>query len=184
MTFTPLGSLFGNIGLGGLLGASPFAPPRGLTTSRPTGAVFLKTLRHADFKTADVACNANTWNEIGAFTVGNQQACTYGQGRLGMPSEQVGRIAIDIENTSGSDYDGTIRLALENAQGTHSVTVMEERTEKLSENLTDHTKWAVLPEFNVWALEDSKLVIKFYPSTADTVDYGETTMYIPVTIYQ
>ena len=170
-------------GLGGN-GGGRFTPTRGLVTKKPTGASFPKTLTHADFNTSDVACTASTWNELGSYTVGAQQFATYGQGATGNPSEQVGRTAIDIENTSGSDYDGLIRLFLENAQGTQSTMCMEERTEKLSENLTDMTKWVTAPEFNVWAGEDSKLTCKFYPSSADSVDYGESSFYIPITIYQ
>jgi len=180
---------FGGLGTGisgalGRLTGGVFAATAGISTTKPKGAVFKKTLEHGDFKTADVACTANVWNEIGSYTVGAQQAATFGQGTLGMPSEQVGRVFFDIEDTSGNDYDGLVRFAIQNAQGTQEVVIMEERTEVLSENPTDMTKWKVLPEANVWALEDSKLVIKFKPSSASTIDYGETTLHCPITIYQ
>ena len=108
-------------------------------------------------------------------------------GKTGLPSEQVGRLFIDTEDTGGVDLDGTIRIFLENAQGTQSVMVLEERTEKLSENPTDMTKWITVPEFNVWAAEDSKITVKIYPDTGElayVVDSGETIMYVPITLYQ
>jgi hypothetical protein len=179
-----LGNATSKLGIFGGGFANPLSSGKGLVTSKPSGAKFLRTLEHADFKTADFLCVASVWNEIGSFTVGAQQFATFGQGAIGTPSEQVGRVAVDIENTSGTDYDGLVRFAIQNAQGTQEVVVMEERTEKLSENLTDMTKWVVMPESTVWASEDSKLVLKFKPATADTVDYGETTAHIPVTIYQ
>lgn len=156
----------------------------GLLFSRPAGAYYPRELRHADFKTADIAVTAAIENEIGAYTIEAQTFGTFGQGRLGQTDLEKGRIFIDLFDSAGTRINGEIRLEIQNAQSTAKRVVLKQRTEVLRLQSLDRSKWPVLPEANVWAGEDSKLVIILVPDATGIVDYGLTVIRLPCSFYQ
>ncbi len=176
-------NIFGNMA-GGIVGVSGL--PLGLTTS-PRGTPFKKRLVYSDFvgiATADQTVTAGKYVTVGTYTIGAQKYATFGFGNVQLDPMNQGRIAIDTENTSGVDIDGWIRLLIANASETAVYTALEERTETLSENLTDMSKWLPLTEYGIKAGEDSKLIIQFKPDTSGTLDSGETLVYIDITEWQ
>lgn len=160
--------------------------PIGFTT-RAVGVPFLKTLTYGDFTgiaTADQTVTSGKWNTVGYYTVSAQRFATWGQGSIALDPMNQGKVFLDAENTSGVDIDGVVRLVIANANETETKVVLEERTEKLSENSTDMTKWIRMSEYPIKAGEDSKLMIQFKPDTSGTLDCGETIIYIDITEYQ
>jgi len=180
-----LNQILGRGGLGGIFGGGqPLA--LGLTRS-PNGTPFKKTLQYTDFTgiaTTDQTVTAGKWNTIGTYTVSSQQFATVGYGRINDHPENQGKVFIDTEDTSGTDIDGWIRIALANAQETQVVVVLEERTETLSLGESDTRQRLHMPEYPLWAGEDSKILIQFKPDSSGTVDSGETIIYIDATLYQ
>lgn len=167
---------------------SPQGLPLGMTT-KPIGVPFKRTLSSVDFTgiaTADQTVTAGTFGTVGTFTVSAQQFATVGVGTLNNEPENQGKIFIDLEDTGGTDLDGVVRLLLANAQETGTITVLEERTERLSENNTNQTLWIHMPEYPVKVGEDSKIILQFKSDGSGTkvVDTGETTLFVDVTIYQ
>ncbi|MHA1864999.1 MAG: hypothetical protein ACTSWZ_00710 [Candidatus Heimdallarchaeaceae archaeon] len=162
---------------------------RGFGVGLPTGRRgFPKVLTASDGMSADVDCASGKYTKIWEYTIPAQQSITVG---YGLPNtNETGRLFIDTEDTSGNDVDGWIRIAVANANETAIDVVFEQRTEILSENATDMTKWVSLPEIKSYPAlgrlpkEDDRIQILFKPDSACTVDYGETIIFLPVTVYQ
>jgi len=187
--------LLNQLGLGGAPRATATqAIALGFTSTIPPGTPFPKTLTSADFLItastgigiADVTVTAAVFNELGHYTVPAQTFATFGQNSVANFAENQGRWFVDIEDTGGVDMDGLVRLVLRNAQGTTSRVITEQRTEVLSENPTDTTKWIRLPEVPLWVGEDSQLVLFFKPDSVPTLicDTAETIILIDITLYQ
>ena len=164
--------------LGGLAGA-------GVSGRRP----FHKVLEDSDFRSSDVTCGANTvFTKIGEYTVPAQQQIAIG---YGLPNtNETGRLFIDLEDTAGNDVDGWVRIAVANANETAIDVVLEQRTEILSENATDMTKWVSLPEIKEYPVlgriprEDDRIQYYVKPDTSSKIiDYGETVVHLPVSVY-
>lgn len=167
---------------------SPQGLPLGMTT-KPIGVPFKRTLAVSDFTgiaTADQTVTAGTYGTIGTFTVPAQQFATVGVGTLANEPENQGKVFMDLENTAGTDVDGVVRVVLANAQETGTITTVEERTERLSDNPTDQTKWIHQVEYPVKVGEDSKIIIQFKAdgSGLKYVDTAETTIFLDITLYQ
>jgi len=187
--FGNLGSMLKNIG-GGALGAPTASGSTGFTTN-PAGTAFKQTLVTGSFTgiaSSDQTVTNAQYNTIGYKNIGAQQAGTLGWGNLQNDPANQGKVFIDIENTSGTDIDGWIRVQLANASETRVETLFEMRTERLSENPTDDTKWIHVPEYALKVTEDSKILLQFKPDgsagSTQVVDKDETVIYMDVTIYQ
>ncbi|MEM5867229.1 MAG: hypothetical protein QXG39_04850 [Candidatus Aenigmatarchaeota archaeon] len=157
----------------------------GLPSKRP----FHKVLEHKDFANADVTLGANTvFTKIGEYVVPAQQQIAIG---YGVPNtNETGRLFVDLEDTAGNDIDGWVRIAVANANETAIDVVLEQRTEILSENPTDMTKWVSLPEIKEYPVlgriprEDDRIQIYVKPDVSGKiVDFGETVIHLPVSVY-
>ena len=148
---------------------------------------FPRVYNKSDFGlTSDVTCQPNMWTTIGTVTVPAQQYITFGIGTVanGVDTREV--CYIDLKDGSDAAVDGKVRLVLANANLTKEIVVAEQRTERLRASQNDKTQGFLLGEYPVKAREDSKLLIKFYPdsSSAVTVSATNSTLLVPVTVYQ
>lgn len=137
--------------------------------------------------TANVVAQPGIFTKFGSKTVLAGQKIAFGIGKLGATdSREVAYIRID--NESGVQLHGKIRLVLSDPQEIHRQVVAELRTEKLSADQNDKTKGLLLEEYPIVAREDSLLLIEFYPDSdsAVTIDFDgtNTKMLIPLTVYQ
>lgn len=153
------------------------------------GQKFARNLTTADWITANAVCQASQWGKVGEYVVPAQQEITFGANDPTGGSSVAGRSAyIRMDNTSGVQIHGKIRLALTNANETNTIIVLEESSYKFSADQNDRSKAVLVPEFPRRAGEDSKLQILLYPdgASAVTVDYdGTNTLFlVPVTVYQ
>lgn len=177
-----------------LKGAASAAVPSGAGTglgftTNPVGVPFKKTLTVSDFSgigDGDVTVTAGTYTTIGTYTVGAQRAATVGQGSIQNDPVNQGKIFIDLEDGTAADLDGWVRVVLANANETRTEVVLELRTERLSENPTDDTKWFHQPEFPLKVGEDSKILIQFKAdgSGTKTVSATNSKIYLDITEYQ
>lgn len=151
--------------------------------------VFPRVLNATDFGlTADKVAQPSVWNDIMSLTVPAQQAITFGATELvgGGPNGLPAYIA--LYTSAAAAIEGKIRLVITDANETRSTTILEERTEKLRASQYDRTQAVLLPEAGVYAGQDSKLKIRFYPdsATAVTINYNATNtkVLLPVTVLQ
>jgi hypothetical protein len=165
----------------------------GLGNRSPTGGrkPFKRIYNLTDFGvTADVVCQPSQWNRVGTVTVPAQQMITFGADDPTGGSSRAGSPCyIKFDDAADAQLHGKVRLSISDANELNEVVVIEERTARLSADVSDRTKAVLLPEYTrAYAKEDSKLHIKFYPdsSSAVTIDYNgtETDASIPVTVYQ
>jgi hypothetical protein len=161
----------------------------GIGILAPVKRPFHKVLEHKNFATADVTCGSNeVFTKIGEYTVPAQQQIAIG---YGLPNtNETGRLFVDLEDTTGADVDGWVRIAVANANETAIDVVLEQRTEILSENATDMTKWVSLPEITSYPVlgriprEDDRIQLWVKPDiSGKIIDYGETTIHLPVSVY-
>lgn len=141
--------------------------------------------------TADVVCPAYQWTAVGKLTVPAQQAVAWGATDI-INGGQTGSaiyLRFDEDVGAGTQIHGVVRFAVSNATETDIKVIAEERTERLSASTTyDRGIAVLLPESKIFAKQDSKLIIYFYPDGASskTIDYNGTNTKIvaPVTILQ
>jgi len=153
---------------------------------------FRKTLSKNDFALAGGVTASDTqsitsgdWNVIGEFTVPAQQRYAYGQGSPDRPSNQGYLYAELVDDaTSPTEITGTVRLVQEDANGLKKFVVYEEQEEVLHGNKSDRQQKQALPEQVQYPLvgEDSRMKIEFDPSADATLNHGNSTIYIPVTV--
>lgn len=138
--------------------------------------------------TANVVCQPSIYTKIGSKTVPAGQKITFGIGSLsgGVDSRNVSYIRLD--DTTGAQLHGKIRLSLSDPNEIRKVVVAEQRTERFSADESDKNKGFLLGEYGMLAKEDSLLIIEFYPDSASavTIDYDgtNTKILMPVTVYQ
>lgn len=128
------------------------------------------------------------FTRVGAYTVGAQQEATFGISVRRSGGVEGEPLYMRLVDTTVTDVDGKVRLALTNAQGNRVIPVLEMSTGRLSASENDRTQAFLLEEFAINAQEDSKLVIDVKQSSGSdlTFDYDATNskFSIPVTIYQ
>ena len=164
--------------LGGLFGGS-----------RKRG--FRKVLKHSDFTTSDVTCtSATSFNLIGSYTVPAQQEIAVGYGNAQEPMNQ-GYLYLQAKDTGGTEFEGYWRISVANANTTAIDVVFEEYSTRTDGDTADKSKMLALPEITNYPVlgrvprEDDTIRVEFKPDTASKVmDYGNSSIFIPVTVYQ
>lgn len=127
----------------------------------------------------DVTAKTGQFTIIGTHTVGAQQLVAYGAGNTDGGVDTRELVTIDIEDTGSLIISGKIRLAVQDANGTQTIPVVED----LASNWRAGTK--KLANTGLQAKEDSKLLIQLNPDVNDTVvdmSDANTDIKIPVTV--
>ena len=149
---------------------------------------FPRTLGLSDFGiTANVVCQANQWNKVGTLTVPAQQLIAFGSNDPTGGASIAGSPAyIKLVAETGTALTGKIRLVVSDANELKINTIKEETLARFSADVSDRTKAVLLPLSGLYAGEDSKLTIQYYPpsDSAETIDYDGTGSEIsmPVTV--
>ena len=84
--------------------------------------------------------------------------------------------------------EGEVRIVYTDASEANKVTILEASTERLRCRTAagtveaDPRKYLVLPKSKNMLEEDDKILIEFKPTAATSVDYGLSTIELPVTI--
>jgi hypothetical protein len=154
------------------------------------GAPYRKTLTSSDFDgiaTANQSTIASQYVQIGALTVQAGQEIAFGQNHPNGNVVGGAPVYIRLDDTSGDQLHGKVRLVYVNPQETKKRVVYEESTYRLDDAEDGDTGTSpLLPEYPIKVPEDGKLVIEFSCATSDTVDYDgtNTRISIPATYYQ
>ena len=146
---------------------------------------FPRTANKEDFNlVSDKTALAGQWNRIGELVVPAQQKICFGYGGIVNGVDTRGVLYIDLKDGTGNQLNGWIRLAVTDATEVKQVIILEERIERLRASATDRNQAYLLGETQVWAKEDSKLLILFKPDGNNdvTVSAANSTMYVPITV--
>jgi hypothetical protein len=177
-------------GLGGLGGGLLGRFRQTGTAQTPASNRYRKTLLHSDFTTSDVTLGlATVYTIIGTYTIPAQTTQNLGWGSPAEPLNQ-GFVYIDIEDTTGTDFEGLIKISIADANSTREEVWIEARTELLRADVSDRNKAYLAPEVVQYRVlgrspkQDDKIKLYMKPDTASKiVDYGETTIRIDTTAY-
>ena len=136
----------------------------------------------SDFQSADVACTAGRFTEIGRYVIGKGRYVTMGYGFLESQSDAAGRIFADIKDTADAAVPGTLMISVYTPEGRHYEDLFDDRTENLTSSSTNRTLQIPFAEFATGYGEDWIYVLLFDPDTTATVDFGLTDIVMNVTI--
>jgi hypothetical protein len=144
---------------------------------------FPKTLNTGDFMTADVAVVASKWQVIGSYTVPAQQAYAFGFGDKSTPYNQGYLYALLAISSAGTTaLSGKIRLVVKTANDVpKGAPVYEEDLTALHGSTSDRALKQSLPFSGLWANDNDKLVIEYYPASAVTLALTACVLLIPCT---
>ena len=145
---------------------------------------FKRILNKSDLNLSAITLDTSNFLKIGYYKVPAQLQATWGSTEMiaGQPQGAVGYIA--LKTSTLSDIDGVVRLSIANATETTEIVVMEERTERFRASQYDRTQGVLIPEFSVRAKQDSYLLIKMKGDSAATISVADSTILLPITIYQ
>jgi hypothetical protein len=137
-----------------------------------TGATF----RAASYVTGD-------FNEAWRYTVRAQEEATFGFGKPGDEVNQ-GFLFVDLRTVVPADIDGVVRFQMEGAHGDAipGGLVREEDSARLDASQTDRRLMVPLPQWPLWATEDSRLVLRINPSATASGTLADSTLQIPATV--
>ena len=152
-----------------------------------TQARFMKVLDKGDLNVAIQAFAVeDTWYKLGAgYVVPAQQTIHFGYGTPELPDNQ-GYLYINIAD-AGADVVGKIRLVQSNAQETVKFVIAEFNLASTHGSVTNKAMMIALPEQTQFPLvgEDSIVYLELSAdNAADAMTIVDSTIYVPVTIYQ
>ena len=152
-----------------------------------TQARFMKVLDKGDLNVAIQAFAVeDTWYKLGAgYVVPAQQTIHFGYGTPELPDNQ-GYLYINIAD-AGADVVGKIRLVQSNAQETVKFVIAEFNLASTHGSVTNKAMMIALPEQTQFPLvgEDSVVYLELSAdNAADAMTIVDSTIYVPVTIYQ
>jgi hypothetical protein len=142
---------------------------------------FPVTLNTADLMAANVAVVASKWQVLGTITVPAQQAFAPGFGDRSTPYNQ-GYLYMSVGNSTTTALKGKIRIVVKNANDVPlGAPVYEEDLEVLAGSTSDRALKQSLPFSGLWANDNDKVTIEYYPTADATVLLTNTTLLIPCT---
>lgn len=165
-----------------------------MAVQRQKTQAFRKTLTNSDFTgiaTANQTAINGQWVDIGALTILAGQEVAFGQNIPAGQAIHGAPMYLRVDDTTGAQVHGKIRLVYQNPQQTKSIVVFEESTYRLDDGATgDLTLAPLLNEYGVRVPEDGRLVLQINTSgtagTTQTLDFDgtNTRSSIPATYYQ
>ena len=163
--------------------------------SRQFNQKFQKTATLADFTgiaTANQTAINGQYVQLGVLAVSAGQQIAYGQNvALGGSNIHGAPVYVRVDDESGDQLHGKIRLVYLNPQETKKIVVYEETTYRLDDGSDGSVSTSpVVAEYPIRVPEDGKLVLEFNTDgtagTTQTCDFNgtNTRASIPLTIYQ
>ena len=176
------GLLSGRSGIGNLFAGLR----RPVTGSAPATNVFKQTMAiggtGVTFRDAVSLVNGD-FNLVTYYTVQAQEKATFGWGKASEPVNQ-GYIHFQLQTGVPAAIDGPTRLVLEDAHGAQIAggVVMEEQSTRMDGSTTDRDLQLPLPQWSLFATEDSRLAVRVNPSATATVSESDSTVQLPITL--
>lgn len=151
---------------------------------------FQKILVHKDFVIADVTLTSGTtYNLVGEYAVPAQQVIHIGFGIAVNPLNQ-GYMYFVAKDVANAEFPGFWRISVANANTTAIDVVKEFYSTQVNGDPNDKSKMMPLPEITTYPVlqrspkQDDRIRVEMKPDTAGKVlDYGNSTIQIPVTVY-
>jgi len=158
--------------------------------SKVTG-IYRKTLRDDNFgcgaAATDVALVQNVWTQVGTYTIPAQQEIAVGVTEAYSGGGQGRPAYIRFDHTDGTQITGgNVRVIVTDANDANAKVIADHSFAEWSASATNRTTALLIPESMVRAVEDSKIKIEAYSTTASlTVDMSDadTDISMPVTVY-
>ena len=154
--------------------------------SAPTTTYFKMTMAiggtGVTFRDAVSLVNGD-FNLVSYYTVQAQEKATFGWGTAAQPVNE-GFIYLQFQTSVPAAIDGPTRFVLEDAHGSQisGGVVMEEQSTRLDGSTTDRDLQVPLPQWPLFATEDSRLAIRMNPTATATVEQDNSTVQIPITL--
>lgn len=131
---------------------------------------------------AGVLVSTTSFTEIGRLTVSAGQQIAWGIGNTLNGVDTRRNVLMEVDDTNGAEFNGTVRFAVANPTVTDIRIIKEDRTE----NLTTATG-VPFAESSIRASEDRHLLIFIKGDVASTVSFADAQTQgslFPATVYQ
>ena len=124
------------------------------------------------------------WVELARFTVPAKTEYSWGYGSAENPENQ-GYLYIDLQTSTPSAVDGTIRFLQRSATGRGSEVIADFDTSRLDASKSDKALMVPFPEQvgHDLVVQDSHLTVELESDTDATIDANESEVIVPVTEY-
>lgn len=139
--------------------------------------------------TGTVDASAGDFTKVGEFVVPAQERYRWGFGSAKHEANQ-GYLYVDLQHDTDGDgtyepVDGSIRIQQRDAQERRIETAEELELSTLSASKSDRAKQVPFPEHRDLQKvgRDSKLVIAIDPDSDVTVDWSQSDVILPTTVY-
>lgn len=176
--------LFGGGGLGGV--DDEVARVLGKSRESASRRSFNRDFNPSDFDSFGGDTQPGKYIEIASFTVPASTEYAYGYGSAENPENQ-GYLYVDLQTSTPSAVDGTIRLAMESPTGRNTEVVADYDTTRLDASKSDKAQMVPLPEQVSAPLvtQDSSLVLYFNDAggASSTISQADSDMILPMTEY-
>lgn len=145
---------------------------------------FNRDFNTGDFDSFGGDVESGKFNEIARFQIPASTEYSWGYGSAENPQNQ-GYLYVDLQNSTPSAIEGTIRFELESATGRNSQVVADFDTTRLDASKTDKQLMVPFPEqvSHPKVEKDQHLAIYLDADSTDTVDSGQSEVIVPVTEY-
>lgn len=132
---------------------------------------------------ADVAIAANTWTEIGSYTVPAGNALALGYGFLSGQDNSVGRFYADLNTTVPGDLTATLRFYLRNARQETVKKLFECTDLDLRTSATDRRQQMVFSQQMDIIFENWQVYVVALSAAAVTLDVSTCVVNMDVTFW-
>jgi hypothetical protein len=131
---------------------------------------------------ATVTLTAGQYTKLGEYKVQAGETVEVGFGVLSGMDNAIGRIYALMQTSAPAEIKGKLRLQLYSPQDRPLEIIWELRTEALNTSSSDRTKQTPLPECNIVATEDKKIVLEFLPDSTATLTKANCTLIMDTTV--
>ena len=159
---------------------------RPVTGSPPATTLFKQTMAIGGTGVTfrdNVSLVSGDFNLVTYYTVQAQEKATFGWGSAAQPVNQ-GYMYLQFQTSVPAAIDGPTRLVLEDAHGAQipGGVVLEEQSTRLDGSTTDRDLQVPLPQWSLFATEDSRLAVRMDPTATATVEQDNSTVQLPITL--
>lgn len=146
--------------------------------------VFRRVLNKTDVALQAVTLSTTQFLEVASFTVPAQQIIAWGANERVTGGVQGVPARVFLQTAAPAAIACVIRLVVTNATQTETYVVVEERSERFGASSTDRNLAVLLQEAIKKAGQDSMLKILVRGDAASLISVADSTITLPVTVYQ
>lgn len=146
------------------------------------GNIFRSALTESDLiSSATVNTIAGQFVTLGKLKIEAGELLTIGYGQKSGQDNAVGRIYMDLQNSTPAAVNGTVRLSIYSPQNRPLTILGEWRSETLRFGANDRAMQVPLPENMNWLSEDKQLVLEFEADANGVVDKSKSNILMDTT---